>query len=160
MGGFLKIVESLSKGMNYVSAAALTFIMLLTVADVSLRLLGRPIVGTYEIVGLAGAVVIGFAAPITSWMRAHIYVDFVINGLAHRARDWFNIGTRLVNVALFILIGWNLFRFGFSLYSAGEVTLTRHLPIHPIVYGLGVCCFIQCVVLMADIVKIARGAYE
>ncbi len=49
--------------------------MLLTVADVVLRLLGRPIVGTYELVALGGAVAIGLSLPLTSWVRGHIYVD-------------------------------------------------------------------------------------
>jgi TRAP-type C4-dicarboxylate transport system permease small subunit len=160
MGGFLGGVEKLSKGMCYVSAFALTFIMLLTVADVFLRLFNRPIVGTFEMVGLGGAVVIGFAVPITSWIRGHIFVDFVINGFPTKVRNLFNVVTRLVSMVLFILIGWNLFAYAFSLYKSGEVTLTRQLPFYPIAYGLGVCCFIQCFVLITDIVKIAGGKYE
>lgn len=160
MGGFLGGVERLSKWMCYVSAFALTFIMLLTVADVFLRLFNRPIVGTFEIVGLGGAVVIGFAVPITSWIRGHIFVDFLINGFSTRVRNIFNVVTRLVSMVLFILIGWNLFAYAYSLYKSGEVTLTRQLPFYPIAYGLGVCCFIQCFVLITDIVKIAGGKYE
>ena len=160
MGGFLGGVEKLSKGMCYVSAFALTFIMLLTVADVFLRLFNKPIVGTFEIVGLSGAVVIGFAVPITSWIRGHIFVDFLINGFSVKVRNTFNVVTRLVSMVLFILIGWNLFSYAYSLYKSGEVTLTRQLPFYPIAYGLGICCFIQCFVLITDIVKIAGGKYE
>ncbi len=160
MGGFVGFAERLSKWMSYISACALTFIMLLTVADVFLRLFDRPIVGTFEMVGLGGAVVIGFAVPITSWIRGHIYVDFVINGFSKKVRNTFNVVTRLVSVVLFILIGWNLFLYAYSLYKSGEVSLTRQLPFYPIAYGLGVCCFIQCLVLITDVVKITGGKYE
>ena len=79
---FLSIVQRLSKYMQWIAGAALIFIMLLTVADVALRLFGRPIVGTYEMVGLGGAVVIGFALPVTSLLRCHIFVDFFIQNLS------------------------------------------------------------------------------
>lgn len=160
MKGFLGLVLKLSKWMNGIAACALTFIMLLTVSDVGLRLFGRPIVGTFELVGFAGAVVIGFGIPITSWDRGHIFVDFFIQRFPTKGQAVFNVATRIVGIGLFILIGWNLILMGFDLYKSGEVSLTRHLPFYPVAYGLGVCCFIQCLVLICDIVKIAEGKYE
>ncbi|MCX8022292.1 MAG: TRAP transporter small permease [Syntrophorhabdaceae bacterium] len=160
MGLFMNFVERLCRWMGYVSGFALTFIMLLTVADVFLRLFNRPIVGTFELVGLGGAVVIGFAVPITSWIRGHIFVDFLINGMPKKIRNAFNIATRITGIILFILIGWNLFSYAYSLYKSGEVTLTRQLPFYPIAYGLGICCFIECLVLITDLIKIGGGKYE
>ena len=46
-----KRIHQVSAGLNGVSAAAIALIMLLTCADVVLRLFGRPIPGTYELVG-------------------------------------------------------------------------------------------------------------
>ena len=70
MWSFSCIVEKLSRWMQTFSGAALVFIVLLTVADVCLRNLARqPIVGAYEMVGLAGAIVIGFAIPVTSLVQ-------------------------------------------------------------------------------------------
>ena len=154
------IAERLGKWMQAVSCIALTFIMLLTVSDVGLRIIGRPIVGTYEIVGLVGAVVIAFAIPMTSWMRGHIFVDFFYLKCPKPVQRILNIITRLISIGLFIVIGWNLFDVALDLYRAGEVTLTRHLPFYPIAYGLGACCFIQCLVLFCDILKILGGNYE
>jgi TRAP-type C4-dicarboxylate transport system permease small subunit len=146
--------------MHVVAGIALTFIMLLTVSDVVLRLFGHPIVGTFELVGLGGAVIIGFGIPITSWNRGHIFVDFLVNSFPRGIRDGFNVATRLVSIGLFILVGWNLFVLGNDLLKSGEVTLTRQLPFYPVAYGLGVCCFIQCLVLICDLVKISGGQYE
>jgi TRAP-type C4-dicarboxylate transport system permease small subunit len=154
------IVERLGKWMQIVSGTALTCIMLLTVTDVGLRIFGYPIVGTYEIVGLGGAVIIGFAIPITSWMRGHILVDFFYQKCPKTVQNVLNIITRLICLGVYILIGWNLFKMGFDLYASGEVTLTRHLPFYPIAYGLGVCCFIQCLVMVCDVFKVLGGKYE
>lgn len=160
MGAFDGIVERLCKWMQAIGGIALTFIMLLTVADVILRLFGYPIVGTFEMVGLGGAVAMGFAIPITSWMRGHIYVDFFVNIIPKTARNTVNFITRCVSIVLFFLIGWNLFVIAHDYYVSGEVTLTRQLPFYPIAYGLGVCCFIECLVLISDIGKIFGGKYE
>jgi TRAP-type C4-dicarboxylate transport system permease small subunit len=160
MEAMFGIVERISKGLQVVAGIALTFIILLTGADVLLRLFGRPIIGTYEIVGLSGAVVIGFAIPMTSWLRGHIYVDFLYQRLPKPLRNTLNIITRLIGIGAFGTIGWNLFLLGLDLYTSGEVSLTRHLPFYPVAYGLGVCCFMQCVVLITDIFKVIGGTYE
>jgi TRAP-type C4-dicarboxylate transport system permease small subunit len=160
MGGFQNFVLKLSNWMHVVAAIALTFIMLLTVSDVVLRLFGHPIVGTFELVGLGGAVIIGFGIPITSWNRGHIFVDFLINMFPKGIRDGFNVVTRLISMGLFILVGWNLIILGNDLLKSGEVTLTRQLPFYPVAYGLAICCFIECLVLISDLTKIGGGQYE
>jgi TRAP-type C4-dicarboxylate transport system permease small subunit len=161
MGAILWIAEKLSKLMSVIAGAALTFIMLLTVCDVFLRyFFDRPIIGTFEIVGLGGAVAIGFALPITSWMRGHIFVDFFVVKFPKAVQGLINIITRLVSIGLFYLIGHNLIKYGYDLYKSGEVSLTRQIPFYPVAYGMAVCCFILCLVLICDIIKIFGGQYE
>jgi hypothetical protein len=59
MKSFLDAVKGASSALAAIAGAALCFLMLLTIADVVLRILGRPIVGTYELVGLGGAIAMG-----------------------------------------------------------------------------------------------------
>jgi TRAP-type C4-dicarboxylate transport system permease small subunit len=158
----LLYVEKLGKWMQAVSCAALTCLMLLTTTDVILRTFGHPIIGTYELVGLGGAIVLGFAMPITSWIRGHIFVDTFYQKWPKPVQTASNIATRVVSIVLFILIGWNLYKLGYDLYTAGEVTLTRHLPFYPVAYGLAFCCLVQALVLVCEIAKILGlgGRYE
>jgi TRAP-type C4-dicarboxylate transport system permease small subunit len=160
MGGYLAFVQKLSKMMNVIAGTALSFIMLLTVADVVLRYFGMPIVGTFEIVGLAGAIAIGFGIPITSVFRGQIFVDFAVNKFPKTGANIINITTRLLTIAIFILIAHNLFLYSNDLLASSEVTLTRQIPFYPIAYGLSFCCIIQCLVMVGDIIKIFRGEYE
>jgi TRAP-type C4-dicarboxylate transport system permease small subunit len=67
MQKLLSAVYKVSKGLNVVAAVMLAFMIVLTVADVILRSARAPIVGTYEIVGLLSAVLIGFSMPFTTW---------------------------------------------------------------------------------------------
>jgi len=160
MKGFLSKISGLSRFLNIIAGISLTFLMLLTVMDVILRSLKRPIVGTYELVAFAGAVVIGFSVPLTSWVRGHIYVDFFILRFSQSVRNVFNIATRCVVIVLFFLIGWNLIKYGMDLQKSGEVSLTLQMPFYPVAYGVGICCFVQCLVLICDIIKISGGEYD
>ncbi len=160
MQKILGTVSKISQWMNSFAALTLAFMVLLTVADVILRSFRRPIIGTYEIVGLTGAVVIGFSIPLTSWRKAHIYVDFFILKLSKIKRKILLFTTKSIGIVLFFIIGWNLFILGMDIYIAREVTPTRHIPIHPVIYGLGVCCFFQCLVLFCDILKLFEKKYE
>jgi TRAP-type C4-dicarboxylate transport system permease small subunit len=153
-------VGRVSRFINVIAGLAITFIMLLTVLDVILRSFRKPIVGTYELVAFSGAVVVGFAIPLTSWMRGHIYVDFLTAKLPKTLQSVFNLTTRGMGIGLFLLIGWNLIKMGMDLQQSGEVSLTLQLPFYPVAYGVAVSCFVQCLVLLMDMVKIARGEYE
>jgi TRAP-type C4-dicarboxylate transport system permease small subunit len=160
MKGFSSKVRGLSRFLNIIAGIVLTFLMLLTVMDIILRTLKRPIVGTYELVAFSGAVVIGFAVPLTSWVRGHIFVDFFILKFSKRVRDIFNVSTRCLVIVLFFLIGWNLIQYGMDLQKSGEVSLTLQMPFYPVAYGVALSCFVQCLVMICDILKIFGGEYE
>ena len=160
MEGFLRKIKGLSQCLNILAGASLTFLMLLTVMDVVLRGFKRPIVGTYELVAFSGAAVIGFALPFTSWLRGHIFVDFFILRFSQKVRNIFNIITRCLVIVLFLLISWNLMKYGMDLQKSGEVSPTLQFPFYPVAYGVAVSCFVQCLVMVCDIVKIFGGEYE
>jgi TRAP-type C4-dicarboxylate transport system permease small subunit len=160
MEGFLKTIKGISRFLNAIAGISLAFLMLLTIADVILRGFRSPVPGTYEVVAFAGAVVIGFSMPLTSWLRGHIFVDFFILKFSQKGRDIFNIATRCLVIVLFFLIGWNMIKYAMDLQKSGEVSPTLQMPFYPVAYGVGVCCFVQCLVLVCDIVKISGGKYD
>jgi TRAP-type C4-dicarboxylate transport system permease small subunit len=160
MERFLDKARDLMRLLSVIGGITLAFMMFLTVADIILRYFRRPIPGTYDIVSLSAAIVIGFSNPFTSWVRGHVNADFLILRFSKKTRDVFNISTRCLGIGLFLMIGSNLMLYGIDLYKLGEVSATSRIPLHPVVCGLGISCFIQCLVLMCDIFKIKRGKYE
>jgi TRAP-type transport system small permease protein len=153
MKQFLSIMQIVNKGMDCVAGIALVLIMLLTSLDVVLRYLGYPIQGSYDIASLTGAFVIGFALPRTTWDKMHINVDILVERIPDR-RAALDVVTRIMAMALFVLIGWNLVRLGASFYNTGEGTLTIGLPLYPVAYALGFAAFLECLALLGDIVKV------
>jgi TRAP-type C4-dicarboxylate transport system permease small subunit len=156
----LEGVRRICRGLHGVAGVSLVFLMLLTILDVVLRAFSRPIPGTYELVGFAGAVAIGCAMPLTSWRRGHVCVDSLLGWLPSRARAAFQVATRLAGAALFGLLAWNLVGFGRDLRNSGEVSPTLELHYYPVAFGFAVAAGFQAVVLLADLVKIRRGEYE
>ncbi len=142
------------------AGVTLTLVMGITAADVILRILGRPIVGAFELAAFFGAIVIGFSIPFTSWVRGHIFVDFLIMKFSKGARKGIHVFTRLLGLGLFGLIGWNLMKMGVDLQRSGEVSPTLHVPFYPVVYAIGIVCLIQVLVMIADIMKVMKEQYE
>lgn len=159
-GVFVGLVYRLSRAMQAIAGLALVFMMTLTTCDIILRIFGKPIIGTYEIVAFSGGVVIGFSTPITSFMRGQIFVDFFYQKFPMVTQNILNTTTRLVDIALFGIISWNLMIMGRDMYRSGEVSLTLQLPFYPVAYGIAFAMFVQCLVLVCDIIKIAKGEYE
>ena len=106
------ILQKIVYFMYGIAGIALAGIMFLTVADVFLRLFKLPIVGTYEIVSMLGAVVIGFAIPQTTIDRGHVLMDFLTGRLSFGGQRVLHLFTRLLACLIFLIIGWNLFQAG------------------------------------------------
>jgi len=155
-----RFLAKLSKILNIIGGTALTLMMFLTVSDVFMRAFGRPILGTYEVVSLMLCFVIGFGIPAVSMERGHVYMDFIVERLPVTGKAVANTITRLICIVLFAIIGYNLFGLGNEFYTSGEVSATIKVPFFPLVYGLGICCFVECFVFIVDIMKIWGGHYE
>jgi TRAP-type C4-dicarboxylate transport system permease small subunit len=150
----------MSRTLNLVAGIALTFMMLLTVADVILRAGGYPIVGTYEISALCLGLVIAFGIPQVSLDRGHVYMEFLLAHFPKWGKGAMLTVTRLLCVTLFALIGMNLLKVAAGFRASGEVTATVQLPFYPVAYGVAVCCFLECVVFLFEIARIWRAEYE
>jgi TRAP-type C4-dicarboxylate transport system permease small subunit len=158
MQKFLSTTVKISKATNWVGGVILVMMMLLTVIDVILRYLGRPITGTFELMSFAGALVAGLAIAQTSMDGAHVNVDMLTQALPAQRRDVLLVFTKLVGIGIFALLAWALFLKGYDLYKTHEVSLTLHVPYYPVAYGLSFCSAVECLVLLSDILKtIVRG---
>jgi TRAP-type C4-dicarboxylate transport system permease small subunit len=160
MKSFVKVMTLTSRGMSAIAVAALIAMMALTLADVVLRGFGRPIPGTYELVGILGAIIVGFSIPYTTMTKGHVIMDFLTESLPGRTRTALHVLTRVLAIAFFIIAGWNLCLLGHGYSKAGEVTLTLKLPLYPIFYVVAFCCFIECLMLIVDLMPAEEGSKQ
>ncbi len=157
MKRFLGAVLRIDITFHAIAGSVLAFMMVVTLLDIIMRNLGRPIVGSMEIISFCGSVVVGFAIPYTSWKKAHVYVDFLLVKLSPGNRRIMEIITRCMGIALFAFIGYNFILYGFDLIKTKEVSPSFKLPYYPIPFGLSLSCFLQCLTLIADLLKTVQG---
>lgn len=157
MERLFRAVRTFSNTLNVIGAGLLTFMMLLTVVDVILRYLGRPITGTFELTAFTGALVAGLALAKSSLDGAHVNVDIVIEAVSARRRKILLVFNRLLGIGVFGLLTWALFLKGNDLYSTGQVSLTLYVPYYPVAYVLSLCCLGESFVLLSDMFKTLLG---
>jgi len=157
MQALYSATKRFSNTLNVMGAGLLTIMMLLTVIDVILRYLGKPITGTFELMSFAGALVTGFALAQTSLDGAHVNVDILTEAVSAGKKKALFVFNRLLGIGVFGLLTWALFVKGNDLYSTGEVSLTLHVPYYPVAYGLSLCCLGEALVLLSDMFKVLLG---
>jgi TRAP-type C4-dicarboxylate transport system permease small subunit len=155
MSGLYRTTAKIGKTLNIAGGIILTGMMLLTVVDVVLRYLGKPLTGTYELMSMAGALVIGLTIAQTSLDGAHVNVDMLTLSLSARSiiRRILLLFTRLIGLMIFALLAWALYLKGNDLYNTHEVSLTLQIPMYPVAYGLSFCSLVECLVLLSSVIK-------
>jgi TRAP-type C4-dicarboxylate transport system permease small subunit len=153
-------IQRTARGFNWVAAGAVTAMMLVTVADVILRLFRQPITGTYEIVGLLGAVFASFSLAQTSMEKGHIAVDVLIQKLPVRLQAAADVINHLICLILFSTITWQCIGYARDLKAYGEVSMTLQVPIYPFIYGIAVGCGMLCVVLALNLIQSAARSIQ
>lgn len=153
----LPIEKSITKTadlFNWVAAAALVGMMLLTCADVVMRRsLNHPIPGTYEIVGLMGALLIAFALAYTTFQKGHIAVEFLVQKLSKKMQRAIDAVNHLLGIILFVILSWQSVLYAMDLKESGEVSMTVQMPIHPFVFGIATGCALVSLVMALDLYK-------
>lgn len=153
MRKFARMVLAADQVFFWVAGLGLAFMMIVTLIDVVMRYLGRPIYGSMELVCFTSAVVIGFSIPYTSWSKGHIIVDFLLASLSPGIVKILQIVTRCLGIALFLFAAYNFVVYGIDVAKSGEVTAGLRLPYYPITFGLAVSCFLQSLTLLCDLIR-------
>jgi TRAP-type C4-dicarboxylate transport system permease small subunit len=151
MKSIFSATKRLSRYMYWISGVALACLMFLTVSDVTLRVFDRPITGVYDFTMLLGGVIIGFAIPLSTWKGAHVHMGFFIEAIPRNWRKSILPITHGLGIFLFLLLGWRLIMYGVKLYQQGEVSLTMHIPLYPVVLGIGISCLITAVIILEQL---------
>jgi len=161
MYDLLRVIKRLARIFNWVAGWSLIGMTGLTCADVVLRAFRHPILGTYEIVGFLGAVVIAFAMAETTVERGHVAVEFLVSKLPLRVQGIIYLITHILGIILFALIAYECWSYGNDLKASGEVSLTLKLPFFPVLYGISVSAMVVCLILLGDIfLMLTRGPGE
>ncbi len=164
MNLFFERMETLSarmaKSANWIGAGAIVCMMLVTCLDVVLRFFRCPFPGTYEIVGMLGAVFVSFSLAQTSVEKGHIAVDFLVQKLPEKVQYAVEAANSLTCFVLFSIVSGQCFIYAMDLKKSGEVSMTLQMPVHPFVTGIAIGCAMLGFVLVVEFFKFTNKAMQ
>ena len=143
-------VNRLASLFNGIAAVAVVGMMALTCLDVVLRFIRHPIPGTYETVGMLGAVFVSFSLARTTVDRGHIAVDFLVQRFPRRLQHVIEALNAGICALLFTVVCRQCVLYAQDLKASGEVSMTLQMPIHPFVFGIALGCAMLSIVLFTS----------
>ena len=149
-----KIVNLLTRWLNWMAAAALIVVMIIVCANVIGRsFFETPVKGTVDIVSLLGAIIIAWAIAYTQVFKGHIRVDLLVQRLPPRLQSIVDSVIDLIGLALFALISWQTIIFAKANFEVGELSEVLKLPITPFASVVAIGCIAITLVLLIDLIK-------
>lgn len=151
-------IRSTSNLLNWISSVALLLMMSLTCLDIAMRyFFSNPIPGTYDLVSLAGAILVSFAMPYTMLRKGHVAVEILVQNLSKRKQLAIETLTHILGIALFLVLVWQAMKLGAHMKRVGEVTPTLLVPFYPILYCMALGFLMLCLAISANLINLWTG---
>lgn len=146
----------LNRALLVIGGVLLTFMMVLACANIVLRSLDRPVMGVYELLGLAGALVTAFALGATQQGKGHIALTILADTFPPTLNRAIDALSTAIGCAFFALVGWRTLAWARSLAEYGELTESLHLTYWPFPAAVALGCLALTLQLLVDLVRIVR----
>jgi TRAP-type C4-dicarboxylate transport system permease small subunit len=143
------------KGLSWVSAACLLLMMVVMCTEVLSRVLCRPLIGAYDIMGFLAAPMICLGIARTQWERAHVAIDIFVVLFSKRAGALLDTIYWLLGAVLFGIASWQLALHAGELKEMGQVSPTLWWPVYPSIYVAALGFLVFCLVLVRDFLRSA-----
>ena len=155
--GFEKFVKNCSRWMSYIAYLALSLMVLFVVVDIiGNKLFKTPIPGGIELVSLLSVVAISFAIAETQIAHGHVEVEMLVRTLSRQVQKVIAVFVHLCSIALFSVLSIMSFKYGTSLQTSGEVSMTLGLPFYPFIWGIGISSIFVILVLVMQLWSVLR----
>src|SRR5690606_30794843 len=106
MRALARLNTVINRGLAAIAGASLIAMMLLTVADMVLRGIGRPLAGSYEMIGWLSAAAMALALGYAQLHKGHVSIDLVVERLPPRLRAAVEALVGLASLLLFVAVAW------------------------------------------------------
>ncbi len=155
-----RVSQFLNQALMWIAGVFLVGMIVLTCANVFLRVVWMPVRGTFELMGFFGAIVTAFALGYTQIKRGHIAVDILTKRFSRKAQRISNSISSFICMVFFGMVSWQIAKWATSLRELGEVTETLQIGYYPFTYGVAIGCIILALVFFVDLMKVLIGEEE
>lgn len=144
---YYKVMSRVSIWLNHIASFILFLIMLLVVANILLRLIGKPIQATFELVGLLTSVVIGFTLAYCAIKDAHISISIFIQRFSIKTQNVLDFFIHIISIIFLAIVTVQMAKYAQLMNMRGEVAISAGVKTAPFIYtiaiGVGIFTLVQ-----------------
>jgi len=155
MGWLERLNAILNRFLAWIAGLVLVAMMLFTVLDMVLRALGRPVAGSYEVIGWLSAAAMALALGYAQIHRGHVSIDLLVTRFHGRLRAGVEVAMSLCSLLLFGAVAGYVARYGGVLQESGSLSETLKAIVYPWVYVVAVGAAGLTVALLVDFLRSA-----
>jgi len=154
MGFLEKVSNLLNQALIWMAGFFLVIMIVMTCANIFLRIVWTPIKGTFELMGFFGAIVTAFALGYTQIKRGHTGIDVVVSLFSEKIQNILSGINYFICMIFFAVTGWQMTRWATVLWRTGEITETLRIIFYPFTYAVAFGCFVLALVMLVDLLKL------
>jgi TRAP-type C4-dicarboxylate transport system permease small subunit len=156
-----KIDRVINRVLIIVAGIAVVLLMLLGTVSVSMSIfLGHPLLGSDELSGFLGAIVIAFALGETQRRKEHVMVDILAEKFHHRVKPVIDGIKYFLTTVFFGIVSWRVFAFGLMKRASGELSGTLQIIFYPFCFLVALGFAMLTFTLLVDFIGIFAGRRE
>ena len=149
---FFNKIRSIILFFTYISGAAVFVMILVTTADVVLRIFNIGIAGAYDIVRIAGVTSIAFALPYVTAVKGHVAIEFFYHNFSLAGRIILDSLFRIITLSLFGILIYRNILYSFTLFKSAQVMPTLKIPVFWIPVIIAVSLTLVCITVFYHLI--------
>lgn len=143
-------VRSVAKLCDKIAQLGVFAMLVLVVANIVMRQLGKPLAGTYDYVGFILALTVAFSLAHCAFEMGHTRVEMLVDRFAPRVAALVDTMTGLLSFGFFAVITWQCLALAGDIRRSGEVSMTALVPFYPYIYGMAFGCGLLAVAILVQ----------
>jgi TRAP-type C4-dicarboxylate transport system permease small subunit len=156
----MRILQKLTHAFDWISGWIVLASMLLVAGNVTLRLFGSPIGGTYEWTGFLTALAIGLSLAHCAAKGGHTIINLLVDRLPPRVQQIVRMLAHGLTAAFLTLGAWRVAVYANSTWKSGEVAPTTKVPFYPIMFIVAAGVLLYAVVELFKVIRFVTGWFE
>lgn len=152
-----RINEYLTNLFAAAGGVALFLMMVISVANMTMRYFGKPLGPAYELVGFLGAVTVSFPLAYAQVKRSHIAVDILSSRFSRTLRRTVAGIGLVLGMMFFCLATWQVAVFANTMRLTGELSETTKMSYYHFVFAVSAGCGLMVFSLLVDFMNLVTG---
>jgi TRAP-type C4-dicarboxylate transport system permease small subunit len=148
-----RIIAVINRGGYGIAQMTVVVLMVLVGANILLRKVWHPIIGTYDYVGFITAVMAAFSIAYCASVKGHVAVDMLVQKFPQKVQTVLDVFSYLMSLAVYAVVTWRVGVFAEEVRTTGSVSLSVAAPYHPYLWGMALGLGLLCLVLLGQLIR-------